>query len=70
MTTPVLAIFNPEKEITLETDASDYIIRACISQKDLKGRPHPMAFYSRKISPAEGNYNIHDKELLTIVAAF
>jgi hypothetical protein len=29
-----------------------------------------MAFYSRKISPVEGNYDIHDKELLAIVAAF
>jgi hypothetical protein len=29
-----------------------------------------MAFYSRKISPAEDNYDIYDKELLVIVAAF
>jgi hypothetical protein len=29
-----------------------------------------MAFYSRKISPAEGNYDIYNKELLAIVAVF
>ena len=29
-----------------------------------------MAFYSRKISPTEGNYDIYDKELLAIIAAF
>jgi hypothetical protein len=29
-----------------------------------------MAFYSRKISPAEGNYDIYDKKLLAIVAVF
>jgi hypothetical protein len=29
-----------------------------------------MAFYSRKISPVEGNYDIHDKKLLIIVALF
>jgi hypothetical protein len=29
-----------------------------------------MVFYSRKISPAEGNYDIYDKELLVIVAVF
>jgi hypothetical protein len=29
-----------------------------------------VAFYFRKISPAEANYDIHNKELLAIVAAF
>jgi hypothetical protein len=29
-----------------------------------------VAFYSRKISPIKGNYDIYDKELLTIVAVF
>jgi hypothetical protein len=31
---------------------------------------HPISFYFRKFSRAEINYNIHDKELLTIVDAF
>ncbi|CAD0056184.1 unnamed protein product [Aureobasidium pullulans] len=30
---------------------------------------HPVAYYSRKMTPAEQNYDIHDKELLAIVAA-
>ena len=29
-----------------------------------------MAFHSRKLAPAERNYDIHDKELLAIVVAF
>jgi hypothetical protein len=29
-----------------------------------------MAFYSRKISLVKNNYDIHDKELLAIVAVF
>jgi hypothetical protein len=41
-----------------------------LSEKDSEGRPHPMVFYSRKMSPAEGNYDIHNKELLVIVAVF
>ena len=31
---------------------------------------HPVAFYSRKFSAAEINYEIHDKELLAIVDSF
>ena len=66
---PVLAIYQPEKEITVETDASDFAIGACLSQTDDKGRLHPVAFYSRKLIPAEQNYDIFDKEMLAIVAA-
>ena len=67
---PILSSFDPEKPITLETDASDGAIGACISQPDDKGRLHPVAFYSRKFLGAEMNYEIHDKELLAIVDAF
>jgi hypothetical protein len=70
MTASVLVIFDPEKEITLETDISDYAIGACLSQKDLEGKLHSVAFYSRKISPTKGNYDIYNKELLVIVAVF
>jgi hypothetical protein len=67
---PILAIFDSEKEITLETDISDYTIGVYINQKDLKGRPYPVAFYLRKISPIKDNYDIYNKKLLTIVAVF
>ena len=30
---------------------------------------HPVAFYSRKLEPAEINYDVHDKELLAIICA-
>jgi transposase InsO family protein len=69
-TAPILATFDPERQIVLETDASDYAISMCISQPDNEGRLRPIAFYSRKMIPAELNYEIHDKELLAIVAAF
>jgi hypothetical protein len=67
---PILAIFDPDRAIVVETDASDYAVGACISQIGDDGKLHPVAFYSRKMSPAEANYDIHDKELLAIVAAF
>ena len=66
----VLVPFDASKEITVETDASDYAIGAVINQQDEQGRQRPIAFYSRKMTSAELNYEIHDKELLAIVAAF
>ena len=69
-TAPVLVTFDPERPITVETDASDYAVGACISQPDDNGKLHPVAFYSRTMSPPELNYDIHDKELLAIVVAF
>jgi len=65
---PVLKLFDPKKTIRIETDASDLAIGACLCQEYDK-KWQPVAYYSRKLSPAEQNYDIHDKELLAIVAA-
>jgi hypothetical protein len=35
-----------------------------------KKKLYLFAFYSKKMSPAKLNYDIYDKELLIIVAAF
>ena len=67
---PVLIIFDPTKPSEVDTDASDAAIGARLGQRDKEGRLHPVAYYSRKLSPAELNYDIHDKELLAIVEAF
>jgi RNase H-like domain found in reverse transcriptase/Integrase zinc binding domain/Chromo (CHRromatin Organisation MOdifier) domain/Integrase core domain len=66
---PVLAHFHPDRPSTLETDASDYAIAAVLSQPDANNILHPVAFYSRKLTPAELNYEIHDKEMLAIIVA-
>ena len=54
----------------METDTSDYISAGVLSQHDDDGILHPVAFYSKKHSPAECNYEIYDKELMAIVRAF
>jgi len=64
-----LKIYNSEKLAILKTDVLNYTIEACLSQSDKKGRLHLIAYYSRKITSPELNYDIHDKELLAIVAA-
>ncbi|KAH0604570.1 uncharacterized protein H6S33_006947 [Morchella sextelata] len=69
-TAPILKHFDPERACILETDASDFVAAAVLSQKDDQGILHPVAFYSHKMRPAECNYDIYDKELLAIVCAF
>jgi hypothetical protein len=66
---PQLRHFDPELETVIEVDASDTIIGGVLSQRHQK-HLHPVAYYSRKMSPAECNYGIGDKELLAIVTAF
>jgi len=66
---PILCHFYPELDTVVETDASDYALVCILSQFHGK-RLHPVAFHSRKLSPAERNYDIHDKELLAILVAF
>ena len=69
-TGPILRHFDPSKPCIMETDASDYALGGVVSQYDENGLLHPIAFYSRKLLPAEMNYQIYDKELLAIVATF
>jgi len=68
---PILAHFNPNNPIVVETDASDYAIAAIISQiSPDDGDIHLIAFCSHSMQTAELNYEIYDKELLTIFEAF
>ncbi|SAL94853.1 hypothetical protein [Absidia glauca] len=66
---PVLRHYNPDLPCVIETDASDFALGAVCSQADDQGQLHPLAFYSRKLIPAETNYQVYDKELLAIVSA-
>jgi len=66
---PILCHSYPDLNTVVETDASDYALDCILSQFHGK-RLHPVAFHSCKLSPAERNYDIHDKELLAIVVAF
>lgn len=68
---PILRHFDPDLETVLETDSSDLVISGILSQwfthPDGKRLLHPVAYFSRKMIPAEQNYGIGDKELLAIV---
>lgn len=69
-TAPVLAPFDWEKDVVLETDASDYVSAGVLSQVGDDGVLRPVAFFSKKHSPTECNYEIYDKELMAIIRCF
>jgi hypothetical protein len=74
---PILAHYDPDRETWMETDASNYVVAGVLSQKhdgpngpNGKGLLRPVVYFSRRILPAECNYDIYDKELLAIVRCF
>jgi hypothetical protein len=66
---PILQHFDPDRPLTLETDASDYAIGAVCLQPDASNVLHPLAYFPRKLRDTELNYDVHDEELLAIVKA-
>ena len=59
----------PEHQLVVETDASDYALTAILSII-INDELHPIAFLSHTFTSTEINYDIHDKELLSIFKAF
>ena len=51
----------------MECDSSGYVTAGVLSQYDENGILRPCAYFSRKNTPAECNYEIHDKELLAVI---
>jgi len=69
-TAPILRHFDPSLPNYLYTDASGFAISGILCQPHIGGQLHPVAFWSRKLAPAECNYDVHDREMLAIVSAF
>ncbi len=70
-TAPILHHPDPNLEFTVEVDASNTGIGAILSQR--QGNPSklfPCAYYSSKLNAAERNYDVGDRELLAMKAAF
>jgi hypothetical protein len=44
-------------------------MKACFFQINKSGKLKPMAYFSKKLSPVESNYEIHDKKRLAIIRA-
>ena len=68
-TAPVLAHYDSKLEMWVETNASNFVVAGVLSQ--MHGEVlKPVAYFSKKMTLAECNYMIYNKELLAIVKSF
>ena len=63
----ILKIYTPSLPTVVETDVLDFVLGVYLVQKYLDGW-HLVIYYSHKMTPLELNYDIYNKELLSIVA--
>lgn len=68
LTAPVLQLADVSKPFRVYTDASDLALGAVLLQ-EVDGQWLPVAYASRKLTPAEKNYTITEKETLAVVFA-
>uniref|UniRef100_A0A3P9IIZ6 Gypsy retrotransposon integrase-like protein 1 n=1 Tax=Oryzias latipes TaxID=8090 RepID=A0A3P9IIZ6_ORYLA len=68
-TAPILTQPDPSKQFIVEVDASESGVGAVLSQRASDNKIHPCAYFSRKLTPAERNYDIGNRELLAVKVA-
>lgn len=69
-TAPILTVPDPSRQFVVEVDASNDGVGAILSQRAVKdNKMHPCAFLSRRLSPAERNYDVGNRELLAVKVA-
>ncbi|KAI3364017.1 hypothetical protein L3Q82_010778 [Scortum barcoo] len=67
---PILIMPDLERQFVFEVDASDVGVGAVLSQWSSEDQKlHPCAFFSRRLLPAERNYDIGNRELLAVKLA-
>ena len=64
--TPALTLPDHNNPFIIETDASKFAIGGVLLQENSNSYEHPVAYFSKKILPAETNYPVYDKEMLAI----
>uniref|UniRef100_A0A4W5JRV3 Gypsy retrotransposon integrase-like protein 1 n=1 Tax=Hucho hucho TaxID=62062 RepID=A0A4W5JRV3_9TELE len=67
---PILVAPDPSRQFVVEVDASEVGVGAVLSQCSASDdKMHPCAFFSHRLSPAQRNYDIGNKELLAVKLA-
>ncbi len=66
----ILRAPDPTRQFVVEVDASEVGVGAVLSQRaTTDDKMHPCAFFSHRLSPAERNYDIGNRELLAVKLA-
>lgn len=68
-TTPVLQLVSHKKPLRVVTDASAFALAGVLLQETSPGTWHPVAYTSRRLTPAERNYTAMERETLAVVHA-
>ncbi|KAK3565627.1 hypothetical protein QTP86_012954 [Hemibagrus guttatus] len=68
-TAPILRHPDPSRPFIVEVDASSCRIGRCFPNDGNPGKMYPCAYFSRKLTPAEVNYDVGIRELLSIKVA-
>jgi hypothetical protein len=66
----VLSYFSSELKTYLKSDSFDYVSNEILSQKENDDLIRSVTYFSKTLFFAECNYEIYDKELLTIIRCF
>jgi hypothetical protein len=69
MEEPVLLMPNQSKPFQIESDTLKVATGAVLTQLDLNGNQHPIAFLSKTFSETKRKYEIYDQEFLGIIRA-
>ena len=64
VSTPILALYDPNKETKINSDASSYGIGGVVLQKQDDGNWKPVSYVSRALTPTETRYSQIEKECL------
>jgi len=68
-TAPALRYFDHEREVIIETHGTDYVSAGVLSQRDEVAVLHRVAYYSKKYTLAECNYDIYETKPMGIMMA-
>lgn len=69
-TAPILVTPDLSQKFIVDVDASEVGVGAVLSQQSpLDDKLHPCAFFSHRLTPTEQNYDVVNRELLSVKMA-
>jgi len=67
ITEPILVALDLNKKMRMEIDILDYATEGVLSIECKDRRWRPVTYLSKLLNEMEYNYEIHDKEMLTVI---